>query len=99
MRNHPIVNGKPTTHVKLAERLGCGKDAARARYNKLLEEGTPVTLGALRALDRMRQRREKRDERIIHERQHNRLELWEIAAKYGKGLTVQRIQQIAGPLE
>lgn len=35
MRNHPIVNGKPTTFPQLAERLGIGKDGARSRYNRL----------------------------------------------------------------
>lgn len=97
MRNHPTVNGKATTFPELAERLGCGKDGARRRYRLLAAKG-PVTLRDLRAIDRERGRRAARDARIVHERQAMRRELASIATRAGKGLTVQRIQQIAGPL-
>lgn len=97
MRNHPIVDGKATTFPKLAERLGCGKDGARRRYRLLAAQG-PVTLRALRAVDRQRDRRAARDARIVHERQAMRRELASIASRIGNRITVQRIQQIAGPL-
>lgn len=98
MRNHPIVNGKPTTFPQLAERLGIGKDGARFRYNQLAALG-PVTMHDLRALDRAKARRAKRDARIIHERQANGRQLWSVAARVGGNLSPQRIQQIAGSLK
>lgn len=98
MRNHPIVNGKPTTFPQLAERLGIGKDGARRRYNRLAPLG-PVTLHALRAEDRIKAARAKRDTRIIHERQIKRRPLWSVAARAGVDLSPQRIQQIAGSLK
>lgn len=97
MRNHPIINGKATTFEALSKRLGCGKDGARRRYRLLAAQG-PVTLSALRAIDRAKERRAARDARIVHQRQNMRRELASIATRAGKGLTVQRIQQIAGPL-
>lgn len=97
MRNHPIVNGKPTTFPQLAERLGIGKDGARSRYNRLIAHG-PVTMRALRAVDRAKAQREKRDARIVQERQGKRRPLWVVAARTGVNLSAQRIQQIAGSL-
>lgn len=97
MRNHPIVNGKPTTFPQLAKRLGIGKDGARKRYNRLAELGS-VTMHDLRAIDRDNARRKKRDARIVHERQANRRPLWSVAARVGGDLSLQRIQQIAGSL-
>lgn len=100
MRNHPIVNGKPTTFPALAKKLGIGKDGARARYNRAAANG-PVTLSALRAIDQLRARREKRDQRIVRERQTMRRSLVSVAARVGNTITVQRVQrvqQIAGRL-
>lgn len=98
MRNHPIVNGKATTFPELARKLGIGKDGARGRYNRLAELG-PVTMHALRAIDRDKAQRKKRDARIVQERQGLRKPLWSVAARAGVNLSVQRIQQIAGSLK
>lgn len=97
MRNHPIVNGKATTFPKLAKKLGIGTDGARGRYNRLIEDG-PVTMHSLRAVDRAKAKREKRDARIVQERQGKRRPLWSVAARAGGKLSVQRIHQIAGSL-
>lgn len=97
MRNHPVVNGKATTFPKLAKRLGIGKDGARKRYNQQADAG-PVTLASLRAIDQVRAQREKRDARIIRERQKLRRPLLSVAARVGNRISVQRVQQIAGPL-
>lgn len=97
MRNHPIVNGKATTFPKLATRLDCGEDGARRRYRILAAQG-PVTLRDLRAADRERNRRAARDARIVHERQNMRRELASIASRMRNPISVQRVQQIAGPL-
>lgn len=99
MRNHPIVNGKATTFPKLAKKLGIGKDGARKRYNLLAEAGEEVTMYALRAVDRVKARRAKRDARIVHERQNMRRELWSVQARVGTNISIQRVQQIAGPLK
>lgn len=98
MRNHPIVNGKPTTFPELAKKLGISEYAARGRYNKHAAIGD-VSMRDLRALDRARKRMKKRNERIIHLRQNMRRELWSVGARLGTKLSVQRIQQIAGPLK
>lgn len=99
MRNHPIVNGKATTFPELAKKLGLTKDGARGRYDSLVAAGnTNITMQDLRAIDRMRARRAKRDARIIHERQNRRRELWSVQARVGAKVSIQRIQQIAGRL-
>ena len=97
MRNHPVVNGKPTTFPKLAKRLGIGKDGARKRYNQRADDG-PVTFASLRKIDQVRAQRETRDARIIRERQQLRRPLLSVAARVGNRISVQRVQQIAGPL-
>lgn len=101
MRNHPIVNGKATTFPKLAEKLGISEYAARQRYHRAAGDAAEgeVKMHALRALDRVRARRAKRDAKIIHERQNRRRELWSVQARVGTNVSIQRIQQIAGPLK
>lgn len=97
-RSHPVVGGRATTFPDLAARLGISVDAARGRYNKLASEG-PVGIGALRAIDRARERRAARDVRITHERHTNGRPLAAIANRRGIRLSVQRIQQIAGAVQ
>lgn len=101
MRNHPIVNGKATTFPKLAKKLGISEYAARQRYNRAAADPAEetVTMRALRAIDRARSRRAKRDAKIIHERQTRRRELWSVQARVATNVSIQRIQQIAGALK
>lgn len=93
-RNHPIVNGKPTTFVALGEKLGVDPNTVRMRYNVLPH---PVTLAQLREWDKAAERREKRNATIIKMRRQEHKTLAQIQKKFPE-LTLARIQQIAGPL-
>lgn len=96
MRNHPIVNGKPTTFRALADRLKLADESsARGRFRRVAVNGQ-TTLKALRVVDKIKVRREKRDARILHERHDKGRQLSTIAALCGGLITPQRVQQIAG---
>jgi|APEBP8051072661_1049379.scaffolds.fasta_scaffold00041_15 hypothetical protein len=84
----PVVDGKPTTFVALGKRLGVPPDTASRRYRSLTG---PVAMAQLRAWDKTRARRERRDERIRQARGTG-AELKALALKHG--LTPQRISQI-----
>jgi len=92
MRNHPIISSRPTTYKELAKKLGCGIDAARSRYKKLSALG-PVTLHAMKEVDRIRRARERRDARILEAAKRGSA-LTYIATKHGNGVSIQRVHQV-----
>lgn len=96
MSRHPIVNGRETTFVALAEKLGRELSCVRRHYRKLEQEGL-VTMHDLRAPLRAALVRARRDAAISMQRHDRGRALHSLASKHD--LSVQRIQQIAGSLQ
>lgn len=101
-RATPHVNGIRTSFVAIGSELGCDRETAAAYYKAITGKVTWVKLQgqisrAANAKARELQAIARRDSAIFSTRQHLRRQLSSIAEKYG--LSVQRIQQIAGPLQ
>lgn len=93
-RIHPVVDHKPTTFRALAKVLRVSPTQAARRYGQC---ALPVTMNQLRVWNRIESAREARDRRIRFERHMLGRTLEYIQRRgAGRGLTVQRIQQIAG---
>jgi len=85
----PVVDGKQTDLATLAIRLGVSVRTAQVRYHACVGR---VTMRALRALDRERAARAKRDRRIVNRYLNHGKLLREAGSQHG--LSAQRVHQI-----
>ncbi len=100
----PCVDGERTSFVQIGRLLGCDRARAAEIYKSVTGDVTWKKLHRADHLFAMAERKERarlaeRDQKIIDLRHERGFELADIVAEIGGGISIQRVQQIAGPLQ